>query len=220
MYMTTKIQKETNWKQIAQMAKDGQLKVGDEMDEVLRDGEPITFVVAHITEEQVHFISKDCLKQKYPWNKMELHQENPGSFVDSYLCKVLNETVWELLPDALQAVITPRECVQNKLHWQASFPLKLWLPTEYEVFGKTWACGIQEGEQFEIFKERRNRIKGAGQNGSWDAWWTMSSGGNTIHEGSMSDICYLSIVNYFGGDRTSYFANQHVVPVCFTIQRG
>ena len=60
MYMTTKIQKETNWKQIAQMAKDGQLKVGDEMDEVLKDGEPITFVVAHITEDQVHFISKDC----------------------------------------------------------------------------------------------------------------------------------------------------------------
>ena len=220
MYMTTKIQKETNWKQIAQMAKDGQLKVGDEIDEVLKDGEPITFVVAHITEDQVHFISKDCLKQKYPWNKMELHQENPGSFVDSYLCKVLNETVWERLPEELQAVITPRRCVQIKDQWQKEFDLNLWIPSEYEIFNKVWASGIAEGHQFDIFKERRNRIKGAGQDGSWDAWWTMSSGGNTIHEGSMSDICYLSIVNYFGGDRTSYFANQHVVPVCFTIQRG
>ena len=218
MYMTTKIQKETNWKQIAQMAKDGQLKVGDEMDEVLKDGEPITFVVAHITEDQVHFISKDCLKQKYPWNKMELHQENPGSFADSYLCKVLNETVWALLPEELQAVITPRRCVQIKDQWQKEFNLKLWIPTEYEIFSKTWATGIPVGQQFDLFKDRRNRTKGAGQDGSWDAWWTMSSGGNST--GGVSDVCYLSIVNYFGGDRTSYFGNQHVVPVCFTIQRG
>ena len=218
MYMTTKIQKETNWTQIAQMAKDGQLKVGDEMDEVLKDGEPITFVVAHITEDQVHFISKDCLKQKYPWNKMELHQENPGSFADSYLCKVLNETVWALLPEELQAVITPRRCVQIKDQWQKEFNLKLWIPTEYEIFSKTWATGIPVGQQFDLFKDRRNRTKGAGQDGSWDAWWTMSSGGNST--GGVSDVCYLSIVNYFGGDRTSYFGNQHVVPVCFTIQRG
>ena len=218
MRFTTKIDTSSDWNTIAAKAKEGSLKVGDEIEDVLKNGEEITFAVAHITEEMVHFISKDCLKQKYPWNKNENHQLNPGCFRDSYLCKVLNETVWELLPDALQAVITPRECVQNKLHWQASFPLKLWLPTEYEVFGKTWACGIREGEQFDIFKERRNRTKGAGQNGSWDAWWTMSSGGND-DLGSASDIAYQSIVNYFGGDRTSYFANQHVVPVCFTIQR-
>ena len=219
MRFTTKIDTSSDWNTMAAKAKEGSLKVGDEIEDVLKNGEEITFAVAHITEEMVHFISKDCLKQKYPWNKNENHQQNPGSFRDSYLCKVLNETVWELLPDSLKAVITPRECVQNKLHWQASFPLKLWLPTEYEVFGKTWACGIQEGEQFGIFKERRNRIKGAGQGGSWDAWWTMSSGGND-DLGSASDIAYQSIVNYFGGDRTSYFANQHVVPVCFTIQRG
>ena len=219
MRFTTKIDTSSDWNTIAAKAKEGSLKVGDEIEDVLKNGEAITFVVAHITEEMVHFISKDCLKQKYPWNKNENHQQNPGSFRDSYLCKVLNETVWELLPDALQAVITPRECVQNKLNWQASFPLKLWLPTEYEVFGKTWACGIREGEQFDIFKERRNRIKGAGQNGSWDAWWTMSSGGNE-DLGSASDISYQSIVNYFGGDRTSYFANKHVVPVCFSIRRG
>lgn len=220
MYITTRINTETDWAQIAAMARSGELKVGDEIEDVLKNGENITYVVAHITEEQVHFISKDCLKEKFPWNKPDSHEKNPGSFKDSYLCKALNETVWELLPEALQAVITPRECVQIKDAWQTRFALKLWLPSEYEVFAKTWANGIQEGEQFDIFKERRNRIKGAGKDGSWDAWWTMSSGGNTVHEGSASDIAYLSIVNYFGGDRTSYFGNQHVVPVCFTIQRG
>lgn len=220
IYLITRMKTETDWAHIAEMAKAGELEIGDEISDTLKNGEPITFAVAHITEEQVHFISKDCLKQKYPWNKKENHQQNPGSFRDSYLCRVLNETIWELLPDALQAIIAERECVQLKDEWQKRFSLKLWLPSEYEIFGKTWACGIQEGEQFEIFKERRNRIKGAGQNGSWDAWWTMSSGGNTIHEGSASDVAYQSIVNYFGGDRTSYFANQHVVPICFTVQRG
>ena len=218
MYLTTRISNQADWTQIAAMAKEGALKVGDEIADELKTGEPVTYVVAHITEELVHFISKDCLKQRYPWNKNENHQQYPGSFRDSYLCRVLNETVWEQLPDGLKAVITPRECVQNKLHWQTRFSLKLWLPTEYEIFAKTWACGIQEGEQFEIFKERRNRIKGAGQDGSWDAWWTMSSGGNG-DLGSASDVAYQSIVNYFGGDRTSYFANQHVVPVCFSIRR-
>lgn len=220
MYLTTRIHTQTDWAQIAAMARAGELKVGDEISDELKSGEAVTYVVAHITEELVHFISKDCLKQKYPWNKNENHQKNPGSFQDSYLCKVLNETVWEQLPDGLRAVITPRECVQIKDAWQARFSLNLWLPSEYEVFGKVWASGIREGGQFDIFKERRNRIKGAGQNGSWDAWWTMSSGGNKEHEGSASDIAYQSIVNYFGGDRTSYFANQHVVPVCFSIRRG
>ena len=218
MYLTTRINTETDWAQIAAMAREGTLQVGDEIADELKTGEPVTYVVAHITEKYVHFISKDCLKQRYPWNKNENHQQHPGSFRDSYLCRVLNETVWEQLPDGLKAVITPRECVQNKLHWQTRFSLKLWLPTEYEIFAKTWACGIQEGEQFAIFKERRNRIKGAGQDGSWDAWWTMSSGGNG-DLGSASDVAYQSIVNYFGGDRTSYFANQHVVPVCFSIRR-
>lgn len=218
MYLTTRINTETDWAQIAAMGKAGRLQVGDEITDTLKSGEPITYVVAHITEEYVHFISKDCLNQKYPWNKNERHQQNPGSFRDSYLCKALNETVWDLLPDGLQAVITPRECVQIKDAGETRFSLNLWLPTEYEVFGKTWACGIPEGEQFEIFKDRRNRTKGAGQNGSWDAWWTMSSGGNNV--GSASDIAYQSIVNYFGGDRTSYFANQHVVPVCFSIRKG
>ena len=218
MYLTTRINTETDWAQIAAMGKAGRLQVGDEITDTLKSGEPITYVVTHITEEYVHFISKDCLNQKYPWNKNERHQQNPGSFRDSYLCKALNETVWDLLPDGLQAVITPRECVQIKDAGETRFSLNLWLPTEYEVFGKTWACGIPEGEQFEIFKDRRNRTKGAGQNGSWDAWWTMSSGGNNV--GSASDIAYQSIVNYFGGDRTSYFANQHVVPVCFSIRKG
>ena len=219
MYLTTRISNQTDWAQIAAMAKEGTLKVGDEIADELKTGEPVTYVVAHITEELVHFVSKDCLKQKYPWNKNENHRQNPGSFRDSYLCRVLNETVWEQLPDGLKAVITPRECVQIKDSGETRFPLNLWLPTEYEIFAKTWACGIQEGEQFEIFKERRNRIKGAGQNGSWDAWWTMSSGGNG-DLGSASDIAYQSIVNYFGGDRTSYYANQHVVPVCFSIRKG
>lgn len=218
MYLTTRINTETDWAQIAAMVKASRLQVGDEITDTLKSGEPITYVVAHVTEEYVHFISKDCLNQKYPWNKNESHQQNPGSFRDSYLCKVLNETVWDLLPDGLQAVITPRECVQIKDAGEARFSLNLWLPTEYEVFGKAWACGIPEGEQFALFKDRRNRTKGAGQNGSWDAWWTMSSGGNNA--GSASDIAYQSIVNYFGGDRTSYFANQHVVPVCFSIRKG
>lgn len=218
MHLTTRVNTQTDWTQIAALVKADALQVGDEITDTLKNGEPITYAVAHVTRELVHFISKDCLNQKFPWNKKESHQQSPGSFRDSYLCKALNETVWELLPDALQAVITPRECVQIKDAGELRFFLKLWLPTEYEVFGKTWACGIPEGEQLEIFRDRRNRTKGAGHKGGWDAWWTMSSGGNTL--GSASDIAYQSIVNYFGGDRTSYFANQHAVPICFSIRRG
>ncbi|MBE6590411.1 MAG: hypothetical protein E7646_00030 [Ruminococcaceae bacterium] len=219
MYITRKTHKETDWDKIALLAKSGELNVGDEISDELKNNEGITYTVAHITEDYVHFISKDCLKQRVPWNKNELHQKNPGSFRDSYLCKLLNESVWDLLPEDLQKVITPRKCVQIKDEWKESFLMNLWLPSEYEVFGKVWATGIREGEQFEIFKDRRNITKGAGQGGSWDAWWTMSSGGNKIHGGSASEVSYLSIANYFGGDRTSYFANQHVVPICFSIGR-
>ena len=77
---------------------------------------------------------------------------------------------------------------------------------------------LQLSRRIQNFKDRRNRTKGAGYRDTWDAWWTMSSGGNKT--GGCSDIAYQSIVNYFGGDRTSYFANQHTVPLCFSIRRG
>ena len=117
MYLTTRVDTQTDWAQIAAMATAGTLKVGDEIADKLKTGEPVTYVVAHITEELVHFVSKDCLKQKYPWNKNENHQQNPGSFRDSYLCQVLNETVWDLLPDCLKAVITPPGMHPNQAPW-------------------------------------------------------------------------------------------------------
>ena len=79
MYITTRMQQETNWGQVAAMAKAGTLNIGDEITDTLKNGEEVTCVVAHITESYVHFISKDCLNQKYPWNKHESTEKIPAA---------------------------------------------------------------------------------------------------------------------------------------------
>ena len=42
MYLTTRISNQTDWAQIAAMAKEGTLKVGDEIADELKTGEPVT----------------------------------------------------------------------------------------------------------------------------------------------------------------------------------
>ena len=64
---------------------------------------------------------------------------NTGGFKESDLCRYLNEEVWAILPEELKAVISERECLQIVKGKEERFMLKLWLPSEFEVFGDSWA---------------------------------------------------------------------------------
>lgn len=208
MNLTTRRTEGTTWKDIAALVAAGSLKVGDQIEDELLTGEKMVYEVAHITEDRMDFISRDTMEERFAWNE---NGRNTGGFKESDLCKALNEKVWEQLPEELKAVICERECIQVVDGEEEKFMLKLWLPSEYEVFGEEWFSDAKEGEQLEIFKDPRNRIKMGGHGGSQASWWLLSVGG-----GYSTNACY---VYSGGGAGYSYCTGGFRVPLCFSIKR-
>ena len=205
--ITRKRTEGTDWAQVAAMAAGGGLKVGDEIHDELTTGERITYAVAHITEKEVLFVSKNCMEQRVKWSESGY---NTGGFIRSSLCRYLNTTVWNILPEELKAVISERECLQIVEGKEERYPLKLWLPTEYEVFEDDWASEAKEGQQFEIFKDPRNRVKLAGEEGGRATWWLLS-----VCAGYSTNACY---VNNYGYASHNSCSTALRVPVCFSIK--
>lgn len=208
MNLTTRRTEGATWKDIAAMVAAGSLKVGDQIEDELLTGEKMVYEVAHITEDRMDFISRDTMAERFAWNE---NGRNTGGFKESDLCKALNEKVWEQLPEELKAVICERECIQVVDGKEEKFMLKLWLPSEYEVFADGWLSDAKEGEQLEIFKDLRNRVKMGGHGGSRAYWWLLSVGG-----GYSTIAC---IVSYDGIAHDGNCAHDFRVPLCFSIKR-
>ena len=207
MEITRKRTEDASWAQVKELVAAGALKVGDEISDNLLTGQKMVYVVADITEEEVKFVSKDLLAERVVWNESG---RNTGGFKESDLCRYLNEEVWAILPEELKAVISERECLQIVEGKEERFMLKLWLPSEFEVFGDSWASEVEEGQQFELFKDPRNRVK-FDQDGERANWWLLS-----VWAGYSTDAC---IVSYYG--IASYGSCSYAlrVPVCFSIKK-
>lgn len=208
MNLTTRRTEGTTWKDIAALVAAGSLKVGDQIEDELLTGEKMVYEVAHITEDRMDFISRDTMAERFAWNE---NGRNTGGFKESDLCKALNEKVWEQLPEELKAVICERECIQVVDGKEEKFMLKLWIPSEYEVFADGWLSDAKEGEQLEIFKDPRNRVKMGGHGGSRARWWLLSvSGGYST---------YACFVSYSAVASDNGCASDFRVPLCFSIKR-
>ena len=208
MEITRKRTEDASWAQVKELVAAGSLKVGDEISDNLLTGQKMVYVVADITEEEVKFVSKDLLPERVPWNESG---KNTGGFKNSDLCrKYLNEVVWAILPEELKEVISERECLQIVDGKEERFMLKLWLPSEFEVFGDGWASEAEEGQQFELFKDPRNRVK-FDQDGERAAWWLLS-----VCAGYSTYACLVNGhgIAYYGS--CSYALR---VPVCFSIKK-
>ena len=207
MEITKKRTEETNWGKVKELVAAGSLKVGDEISDNLLTGQKMVYVVADITEEEVKFASKDLLAERVMWNE---NGRNTGGFKESDLCRYLNEEVWAILPEELKAVISERECLQIVKGKEERFMLKLWLPSEFEVFGDSWASEVEEGQQFELFKDPRNRVK-FDQDGERANWWLLS-----VCAGYSTYACTV----YNNGDADGYSCSHaYRVPVCFSIKK-
>lgn len=207
MEITRKRTEDASWAQVKELVAAGALKVGDEISDNLLTGQKMVYVVADITEEEVKFISKDLLAERMEWNESG---RNTGGFKESDLCRYLNEVVWATLPEELRAVISEQECLQIVEGKEDRFMLKLWLPSEFEVFGDSWASEVEEGQQFELFKDPRNRVK-FDQDGERAHWWLLS-----VCAGHSTSACY---VNYYGHAGSHSCSTALRVPVCFSIKK-
>ena len=207
MEITRKRTEDASWAQVKELVAAGALKVGDEISDNLLTGQKMVYVVADITEGEVKFISKDLLAERMEWNESG---RNTGGFKESDLCRYLNEVVWATLPEELRAVISERECLQIVEGKEDRFMLKLWLPSEFEVFGDSWASEVEEGQQFELFKDPRNRVK-FDQDGERATWWLLS-----VCAGYSAHACTV----YSDGSASNYGCTYAFrVPVCFSIKK-
>ena len=208
MEITRKRTEDASWAQVKELVAAGALKVGDEISDNLLTGQKMVYVVADITEKEVKFVSKDLLPERVVWNESG---RNTGGFKESDLCRYLNEVVWATLPEELRAVISERECLQIVEGKEDRFMLKLWLPSEFEVFGDSWASEVEEGQQFELFKDPRNRVK-FDQDGERAHWWLLS-----VCAGSSTYACLVHGYGFAGHYGGCAYALR--VPVCFSIKK-
>lgn len=169
----------------------------------------------------IDFISRDCYSQPVQWNltnnnngTAEQHQPYLASNVYKFL-----EELYNKLPEDVQSVISLKRTILE-YRYSASGALtnstshgwedlgKLWLPSEYEVFGSTvWGTkGYSAGQavQYPIFANSwKNRIKGGVD------WCLLSVVGD-----SSAFVCYVTGNGY---SRCYDAANLYHVPLCFRI---
>ena len=152
---------ETSWARIKDLAKDGAkdglLKSGNLIPVTLKNGEEIQLVVAHDEFDRVFFVLKDCStehKMATPTNAYEC------VWATSDMRRYLNEEVFPLLPDDLQAVIAPAKIVQifNDKHFETED--KLFLLSQTQVFGKGYWSNFEPGDaQLDCFTDKKSRMK-------------------------------------------------------------
>lgn len=208
----TKQEQTLSWKEISEGVKVGTIKlaVSDEIKMELKTGEPVTMQVVRISEDgkRVTLVSKDCLATEMSMNS---DWTNKGGWRDSELRQRLNTEVFEQLPDDLAAVILPtirRQYVDRKI---VECEDKLWIPSEYEIHGsEVYARRVEGEEQFEAYKDRRNRMKKIGSDGEDTNWYWCSS----PHALYATEFCHV----YSYGDAGTVYASTALgVPVCFEI---
>lgn len=159
-----------------------------------------------------------CLVDLYGKNedggrKMNDEFTNAGGFEESAMVKWLNEDFFALLPDEWQEIIVP---VVKKTASGCSSRAKIvdttckvFIPSEVEVFGECLRSKKGEGEQYEGFKNWKDRAKGYpdGASGRW-YWLRSPCFGYNYH---------FCVVRGDGSCTYSYAYDAYGIAPCFAI---
>lgn len=138
---------------------------------------------------------------------------NAGGFEKSAMFKWLNEDFFALLPDEWQEIIVPvvkktANCGGSKAKI-VDTTCKVFIPSEVEVFGECHYSKKGEGEQYEGFKNWKDRIKGYHDGDYGRLYWLRSP-----YSGNSNDFC---AVNGGGGYGYSNANGTYGVAPCFAI---
>lgn len=208
---TVKRHYKTDWKNLAEKIKKGVLpiEVGAVVTCELTDGIQAEFVVTDVTDQYVRFETRNFIGGEVEWNEQDT---NKGGYPDSDIRGYIDSTIWDLLPEDLQAVISDvdREW-KDKDGNCGTYATKLFLPAASEVFDED-NCYGDKGlyKQLDYYKDARNRIR-VDEDGDTRCYWLAS-----VRSGYSTDACY---VNGYGAASLWYASDSLRVPVCFQISR-
>lgn len=183
----TTIETEASWMALKAAAKNGTLKSGDKIPVMLKSGEKITLTIGHDEDGNAYFCFEDCLFDERPVNN---RNTNAGGWKAYDIRHWLNNDLFALLPDDLQAIIEPTEIVQIIGGERVVTKDKLFLFSKTQLFGKgDWSRIEPEDTQIDIFSTEKGRVKECGKHGTWPY------STRTPRDGNAGGVCY---VNYSG----------------------
>ena len=185
------------------------VEVGATVSCELTDGTPAEFVVTDVTDQYVRFETRNFIGGEVEWNEQDT---NKGGYPDSDIRGYIDSTIWDLLPEDLQEVISDvdREW-KDKDGNCGTYTTKLFLPAASEVFDED-SCYGDKGlyKQLDYYKDARNRIR-VDEDGDTRVYWLASVG-----SGSSTAAC---TVNHSGTASNWNASNSNRVPVCFQISK-
>lgn len=191
---------ETTWSAISGDIRNGEgVANGTIITDTLKDGREFSVVAVHndaYHENEVSFVFLKCPFRK----QMNSDGKNAGGWKESELRAELKE-FFALLPDDLRAVIKKKKTVQIINGEKVKCKDKLWIPTEYEMFGESYYGEQSETDtvQFDYFKDRKNRMIAV--EGEDDYAWVWLA---TPHASNATYFCNVSD----NGNAYSYYASD------------
>lgn len=186
------------WADLKTAVEAGEIKSRDLIHFNLKTGEEVAARATHDMNGNLFFVLEDCLEDEHAMNK---RSTNKGGWAESDMRKHLNKTVFNLLPDELQALIKPTKVVQVLDGERVECEDKLFLLSRTQVFGKgNYSEYEPEDTQLDIFHTEKSRVKECADHGTW--WWWLRS----PYSQSSSYFCG---VNYAGASNNynAYTAN-------------
>jgi hypothetical protein len=217
-----------SWAMIKQLAAANTLKnyyqIGDTKTIELTGGERVVMELVSINDGEgtagayyprgtVDFISKDCMQTT---RSMNSSNTNAGGWVSCALRTTLNTTIYETLPQVVKDAIvekTHKTSAGSQSTSLVEHSDKLWLPTEYEMFGAiTYSANTENAnvnKHYAVFDTNADCIKHQGTNGSAVHWWASSP--------TVSDSRIFCRVTSSGNDGSDYANLSNGVPLCFRI---
>lgn len=186
---TIEIYKDLSWSGLKEASDKGELNKiihsGDTVDITLKNGEAVTLVVGTDEKGNMFFSTQDCLRDEHRMNNT---MTNRGGWEATEMRRYLNEEVFALLPDDLQAVIKPTTIVQIVDGKRVETQDKLFLFSATQVFGKgTYSENEPEDTQLDIFRREKDRVKECNTYGTWFWWWLRSA-----YSGNADYFCNVS----------------------------
>ena len=149
------------------------LASGDIIPITLKNGENIELIVAHDERGEQFITFRDCMIEAMPMNE---NDTNRGGWRDCHM-RLYAREVFDLLPDDLKAVIIPTKIVQCINGERIECEDKLFCLSYTQMFGSHRRVADMEPEdsQLDIYKVRRNRVKGYGIGDNSSCWYWLRS---------------------------------------------
>ena len=175
-------QRRRDWADIQKTIQEGnaaEFLPGTELQFTLKDGRPAKAVVIGIN----HYNQRDAvfrIVEPLTLAGMNKEHTNAGGWDKCEARRLLNEDIFPLLPDELQAVIAKHETKQKIDGEMVTSEDFLFLPSEYEIMGRNeYAEYNGVDEVFGYLKERINRLIVDEDDDLRDFWTADPSAANT-----------------------------------------